>query len=349
MRASDILVQDVMPGLDVDNASVRFPSIPDFPLNSPKTATTSFGFEQPDFLAELLACEKPHITAPTYADNSDLVARFLASESPGERIEIRNQLIEANQGLVITEAASVAGERRDLVDALRSEGQIGLIHAIERCDPSRIATFGGFARWQIRGHMFAYLRRERQQVLPDHAIKRLAMIRKAIRRIADKRGLDGGDLAATSDLLSDSEIAAEAGLFPGTVEFLRPFIGGNVEIDAPTDEERPSSRAIADSLGTSEATPDELIELTDFAVQNLADVQLAMKALNRQQQNVIRLYFGLGKATASPARVIGAKLGVSRARVSYVLNESLMILRRELTRIESMRRLTSIRARTTRF
>ncbi len=87
-------------------------------------------------------------------ENLSLLIEYHRSAS----LEVRNQIIQINFGLVRKEAYRYAQQSRENYEDLLQVGAIGLINAIERFDVSKGNAFSSFALPYVRGEIQHYLR-----------------------------------------------------------------------------------------------------------------------------------------------------------------------------------------------
>lgn len=231
--------------------------------------------------------------------------------------EARQTMIERNLRLVVNIAKHYANRGLTLLD-LVEEGNLGLIHALEKFDPERGFRFSTYATWWIRQNIErAIMNQSRTIRLPVHIIKELNIYLRA-RRHLETHGVTD----ATSD-----DIAALTG---HTVEDVRRIMQLNervASLDAPLDIDPALSlgEAIADE---NAHLPDEMLLLEEIGHH----VREWLGQLNDKQRWVIERRFGLNGCEACTLEDLALELQVTRERVRQIQMEALRVLRQTLRR-----------------
>ena len=231
--------------------------------------------------------------------------------------EARQTMIERNLRLVVNIAKHYANRGLTLLD-LVEEGNLGLIHALEKFDPERGFRFSTYATWWIRQNIErAIMNQSRTIRLPVHIIKELNIYLRA-RRHLETHGV--------SDATSD-DIAALTG---HAVEDVRRIMQLNervASLDAPLDVDPMLSlgEAIADE---NAHLPDEMLLLEEVGHH----VREWLGQLNDKQRWVIERRFGLNGCEACTLEELALELQVTRERVRQIQMEALRVLRQTLRR-----------------
>ncbi len=231
--------------------------------------------------------------------------------------EARQTMIERNLRLVVNIAKHYANRGLTLLD-LVEEGNLGLIHALEKFDPERGFRFSTYATWWIRQNIErAIMNQSRTIRLPVHIIKELNIYLRA-RRHLETHGV--------SDATSD-DIAALTG---HAVEDVRRIMQLNervASLDAPLDVDPMLSlgEAIADE---NAHLPDEMLLLEEIGHH----VREWLGQLNDKQRWVIERRFGLNGCETCTLEELAMELQVTRERVRQIQMEALRVLRQTLRR-----------------
>ncbi|HUX29800.1 MAG TPA: RNA polymerase sigma factor RpoS [Thiobacillus sp.] len=231
--------------------------------------------------------------------------------------EARQTMIERNLRLVVNIAKHYANRGLTLLD-LVEEGNLGLIHALEKFDPERGFRFSTYATWWIRQNIErAIMNQSRTIRLPVHIIKELNIYLRA-RRHLETHGV--------ADASSD-DIAALTG---HAVEDVRRIMQLNervASLDAPLDIDPALSlgEAIADE---NAHLPDEMLLLEEIGHH----VREWLGQLNDKQRWVIERRFGLNGCEACTLEDLALELQVTRERVRQIQMEALRMLRQTLRR-----------------
>jgi RNA polymerase nonessential primary-like sigma factor len=229
--------------------------------------------------------------------------------------EARQTMIERNLRLVVNIAKHYANRGLTLLD-LVEEGNLGLIHALEKFDPERGFRFSTYATWWIRQNIErAIMNQSRTIRLPVHVIKELNIYLRALRHL---------ETHGVADPSSD-DIAALTGHSVDDVRRIMQLNERVTSLDAPLD--------IDPSLSLGEAIADDNAHLPEDALQ-LEEVGRHvhewMTQLNDKQRWVIERRFGLHGQEACTLEDLALELRVTRERVRQIQMESLRILRQML-------------------
>jgi RNA polymerase nonessential primary-like sigma factor len=231
--------------------------------------------------------------------------------------EARQTMIERNLRLVVNIAKHYANRGLTLLD-LVEEGNLGLIHALEKFDPERGFRFSTYATWWIRQNIErAIMNQSRTIRLPVHVIKELNIYLRA------KRHLE-------SHGLPDATMEDVAALTGHLVEDVRRIMQLNervASLDAPLDIDPTLSlgEAIADD---NAHLPDEMLLLEEIEHH----VHEWLSQLNDKQRWVIERRFGLNGFEISTLEDLALELQVTRERVRQIQMEALRMLRQMLRR-----------------
>jgi len=232
----------------------------------------------------------------------------------------RQTMIERNLRLVVSIARHYTYRGVALPDLIE-EGNLGLIHALEKFDPERGFRFTTYATWWIRQSIErAIMNQSRTIRLPAHVVKELNVVLRALRHLETHAPAGAHDPSL-------EDVAHLLGKPVADVERLLRHQEHMLSLDAPIDRE--SGLTVADGIADDEARAPELL-LHDSAIESSVAGWLA--ELNARQRLVIERRYGLNGCEVSTLEDLAAEIGVTRERVRQIQSEALDKLRAKLER-----------------
>ena len=225
----------------------------------------------------------------------------------------RQSMIEHNLRLVVSIAKLYLGRGVPLSDLIE-EGNLGLMHAIEKFEPERGFRFSTYATWWIRQAVERALMQQGRVIrLPVNVVRELQQVLRARRelendavfvarrpdgvRVEDVAHFLGRDIHEVAELLALARSGGEQS------------VGGSVVGELAIDRG-----------GVTEAQE----------VERLLDDWLL--GLSAREREVLEGRFGLRDREPETLDVLSQRLGLTRERVRQVQNEALFKLKRHLAR-----------------
>ena len=240
----------------------------------------------------------------------------------------RQSMIEHNLRLVVNIAKGYAGWGVPMADLIE-EGNLGLMHAIDKFEPERGFRFSTYATWWIRQSVErAVMNQGRVIRLPVHVVRELQQV-----------------LRARRTLENDPDFAAQRNGFEGEgvrVEDVAALLGRDVQevaallamAETPKSLDATSDRA-DDEHTFGESLADELA-LDPTGVTHSHEVERLLDnwidALSLREKEVLQGRFGLHDRDPETLEVLSDRLGLTRERVRQIQNEALLKLRRHMVR-----------------
>jgi RNA polymerase nonessential primary-like sigma factor len=245
--------------------------------------------------------------------------RFARAVRAGD-FDARQTMIERNLRLVVSIARHYMHRGLVLPDLIE-EGNLGLIHALEKFDPERGFRFTTYATWWIRQSIErAIMNQSRTIRLPAHVVKELNVVLRAMRHLETHAPAGGPDPSL-------EDVAHLLGKDVADVQRLLRHQEQMLSLDAPLD--RDSGLTVADGVADDEARAPELL-LHDSAM--VASVAGWLGELNARQRRVIERRYGLNGCEVATLEELAVEMGVTRERVRQIQGEALDKLRSKLER-----------------
>jgi len=247
--------------------------------------------------------EEPDLDEETRAELQKLVEE-------GEKA--REHLIKANTRLVVSLAKRYVNMGLPFLDLIQ-EGNIGLIKATERFNPSLGNRFSTYASWWIRQSILRALSNR------GHAIRLPVHKRDAIRRMKRTKQEMYKTLGREP---TDEELAEELGITPRDLAELQRLAIRTISLDQPVgeDEETTLGELIVDGEAP---TPFDVASLSQLR----EDVRTALESLNEREREVLYLRYGLDGGEMRTLQEVAEALGVTRERVRQIESRALRKMR----------------------
>jgi RNA polymerase primary sigma factor len=250
----------------------------------------------------------------TPQEEIDLAAKIKKGDK-----KAREHMIKANLRLVVKIARDYEGIGLPLLDLI-SEGNIGLMKAVERFDPAKGGKLSTYGSWWIKQSIKRALANQSKTIrLPVHLVDKISKMRRMSMKLQEIFGREP----------TDEELAAELGTTAARVSQMRTASIRPASLDAPVGED--------DSNSYSEIVEDERAtnpydELEDKTVTGM--LQEMVKHLDAREATILRFRFGLDGGAEKTLEEVGEKFGVTRERVRQIQNLALRKLRKMIEKLE---------------
>ena len=255
----------------------------------------------------------------TPVEEIELAARI----KRGDKVA-REHMIKANLRLVVKIARDYEGLGLPLLDLI-SEGNIGLMKAVERFDPGKGGKLSTYAAWWIKQGIKRALANQSKTIrLPVHLVDKIFRMRKVALKLQESLGREP----------TDEELADELGIPVKRVVKMRSASVRPTSLDAPLGDES-DAKTVAEVVEDERAT-NPFNELVDRAATHMLGDLLPQ--LNAREAEILRYRFGLDGGSEKTLEEVGVKFGVTRERIRQLQNIALGKLRRMIEKIEAQQK-----------
>ena len=232
----------------------------------------------------------------------------------------REQMIKANLRLVVKIARDYEGIGLPLLDLI-SEGNIGLMKAVERFDPAKGGKLSTYGSWWIKQSIKRALANQSKTIrLPVHLVDKISKMRRTAMRLQEELGREP----------NDDELGEELGITASRVAQMRMAAIRPASLDAPIGDE--------DSNNFAEVVQDENADTPYQQLEGKTVTKMLremVKTLDHREATILRARFGLDGGPQKTLEEVGQKFGVTRERVRQIQNIALKKLRKMIEKMES--------------
>jgi RNA polymerase primary sigma factor len=224
----------------------------------------------------------------------------------------RARMIKANLRLVVKISHDYENFGLPLLDLI-SEGNIGLMKAVERFDPKKGAKLSTYAAWWIKQAIRRALSNQSKTIrLPVHVVDKMQKMNRLSLTLFEKLGREP----------TDTELADKLDLTPARVAHLRTIGIRPASLDAAIGDD--GDNRFSDIIEDTEAmTPFELLKAKTMR----QGIRQQLQHLSPREAKILTLRYGLNGQEPQTLDVVGKEFKITRERVRQIQEIALTKLR----------------------
>jgi RNA polymerase primary sigma factor len=247
------------------------------------------------------------ISLLTFEEELELAKRVAEGDN-----DARNSLAESNLRLVVSIAKRYVGRGMLFLDLIQ-EGNIGLMKAVEKFDPSKGFKFSTYATWWIRQAITRAIADQARTIrVPVHMVETINKLARIQRQLTQELNREP----------NEEELAERMSVSVEKIREIYKISQEPISLETPIGEEEDSH--LGDFIKDERTTSPEEYATIEMLKEELSSV---LMTLTDREEQVLRLRFGLNDGQCRTLEEVGQIFNVTRERIRQIEAKALRKLR----------------------